>query len=198
MAEQTHNFDATQPPGKFHPATVKLDEPDLEQLVIENYRRLAARTSKLKFEVDPVAKHVAHSPLTPVSTFIVLPHIYAHGMPHWLIEIHFDEQQLRPIGIEVADHIVLGVTRYGNKKPDLDLSAYGASNSSVSRRHALLLPSYNTLSLVDLGSTNGTWVDGVRIDPRTPVPLKASTIVCLGALTFLIRVISTPSDLGFK
>lgn len=41
---------------------------------------------------------------------------------------------------------------------------------SVSRQHAKLIVSVRTASIEDLGSKNGTWVAGERIDRPTPVP----------------------------
>ncbi|MCZ6677911.1 MAG: FHA domain-containing protein [Candidatus Poribacteria bacterium] len=48
-------------------------------------------------------------------------------------------------------------------------------NAAVSRRHALLTLDGDSVSIADLGSSNGTYVDGVRITEATPLHL-ASTI----------------------
>jgi len=54
----------------------------------------------------------------------------------------------------------------------------------VSRHHARLDFSGSTATLIDLGSTNGTWVQGHLIPPRTPVPLNLGTPFQLSEFRF--------------
>ncbi len=51
-------------------------------------------------------------------------------------------------------------------------------DDSVSRRHAALRRRDGTWMLVELGSTNGTWVNGRRVTARTPV--RRGDVVHLG------------------
>ena len=51
-------------------------------------------------------------------------------------------------------------------------------DDSVSRRHAALRRRDGIWMLVDLGSTNGTWVNGRRVGARTPV--RRGDVVQLG------------------
>jgi pSer/pThr/pTyr-binding forkhead associated (FHA) protein len=59
---------------------------------------------------------------------------------------------------------------------DLDLSAYDKNTPSlISRHHALLQWVSGQLEVIDLGSRNGTFVDGERLQsstPNTPSPPK--------------------------
>ncbi|MBI5929110.1 MAG: FHA domain-containing protein [Chloroflexi bacterium] len=50
--------------------------------------------------------------------------------------------------------------------PDIDLSSYNAVEEGVSRAHATMQYNDNTLTLVDLGSVNGTYLNGQRLIPR--------------------------------
>jgi pSer/pThr/pTyr-binding forkhead associated (FHA) protein len=53
--------------------------------------------------------------------------------------------------------------------PEVDLSAVEpAGQKVVSRRHAILRVEAGRVTLVDLGSTNGTTVDGQRLPPNVP------------------------------
>jgi len=53
-------------------------------------------------------------------------------------------------------------------------------DDSVSSRHALLDIGGSTLSLTDLGSTNGTFVNGTRLAPNAATPLQVGDKVKLG------------------
>jgi pSer/pThr/pTyr-binding forkhead associated (FHA) protein len=54
--------------------------------------------------------------------------------------------------------------------------------SSVSRQHARLDKSGDDVRLTDLGSTNGTFVNGARISAETP--LRVGDTVQFGAVSF--------------
>lgn len=57
----------------------------------------------------------------------------------------------------------------------------------VSSRHAQIAGTKDGFLLTDLYSTNGTLVDGVRIAPGTPVPLRNGHIVTLGRTLLVFR-----------
>ena len=61
------------------------------------------------------------------------------------------------------------------------------SHPTVSRRHASLAVSDEGVMLTDLGSSNGTRVDGARIDARTPV--SSGSAICIGSVDARIEVV---------
>lgn len=65
----------------------------------------------------------------------------------------------------------------------LDLSLAG--ESTVSRRHAEIVRSGGALSVRDLGSTNGTFVNGIRIEAETPLTLGDT--VQFGSVRFRVE-----------
>ncbi|HFC08822.1 MAG TPA: FHA domain-containing protein [Chloroflexi bacterium] len=78
--------------------------------------------------------------------------------------------------------------------PDVDLTAYNAYEQGVSRLHAALrVDAHGRLTITDMGSSNGTRVNGIKILPNTPHPLQHGDIVALGKLVFqvLIQPVST-------
>ncbi len=75
----------------------------------------------------------------------------------------------------------------GGTMPEVDLTSYAAYRLGVSRRHALLRQSDHHLQLVDLGSSNGTTVNGVRLVPHQPRTLRDGDEVMLGKMS--LRVI---------
>ena len=71
--------------------------------------------------------------------------------------------------------------------PDIDLYPYAGYLLGVSRRHARIYQQDNRLMIEDLGSSNGTFINGERIAPNNPVPLYDGVEVSLGKLHFTVR-----------
>lgn len=55
---------------------------------------------------------------------------------------------------------------------DIDLNLYGAFERGVSRVHAALYRTEDTLSIMDLNSRNGTFLNGQRLGARVPYVLR--------------------------
>ncbi|MCX6079743.1 MAG: FHA domain-containing protein [Chloroflexi bacterium] len=71
-------------------------------------------------------------------------------------------------------------------EPDVDLTPYKAFDNGVSRLHAVIRRSANNVALVDLGSSNGTYINGLRIPPNLEHPLRHGDIIALGKLKIQI------------
>lgn len=76
--------------------------------------------------------------------------------------------------------------RIGRESPSPEslikaINAHGYDN--ISRSHAELLPDSiaGGASVIDLGSSNGTFVDGVRIPPNKPTIIKSGAVVRFAA-----------------
>jgi hypothetical protein len=66
--------------------------------------------------------------------------------------------------------------------PDLDLSPYQAYASGVSRLHAVVKRDLQRVVLMDLGSANGTYINGKRLTANVEQALNHGDIVALGKL----------------
>lgn len=66
--------------------------------------------------------------------------------------------------------------------PDVDLSPYQAYASGVSRLHAVIKREAGRILLMDLGSSNGTYVNGKRLNPNAEHRLNNGDVVALGKL----------------
>lgn len=66
--------------------------------------------------------------------------------------------------------------------PDVDLTTYAGYRMGVSRRHAVIRLNNKRLEVYDLGSSNGTSVNGVRLAPHQPYPLRDGDEVALGKM----------------
>lgn len=75
--------------------------------------------------------------------------------------------------------------------PDIDLTPYQAYASGVSRLHAVLKREGERVFIMDLGSSNGTYVNGKRITPNVTQPINHSDIISLGKLRIQI-LLKTP------
>ena len=103
-------------------------------------------------------------------------------LPDGRLLLHLTEQSVG---------LVLGRSELGGDfTPDLDLAPFDAQNSGVSRRHAALVQYNERLHLLDLESANGTFVNGRRVPPNTPMRLKDNDVVRLGSLTLLINLVT--------
>lgn len=60
------------------------------------------------------------------------------------------------------------------------------SDAGVSSHHATLQVAQNRLQVCDLNSTNGTFVNGVKIAPQTPQPLQIGDRVRFGSLEITV------------
>ncbi len=71
--------------------------------------------------------------------------------------------------------------------PDVDLSAYAGYRLGVSRKHAIIRLKEEQLELYDLGSSNGTSVNGERLTAHQPHVLRDGDEVVLGKM--IVRVL---------
>jgi len=67
-------------------------------------------------------------------------------------------------------------------KPDIDLAPYNAIEKGVSRQHAAIERNEDTLMLMDIGSSNGTYLNGQRLPTNQPRILRDGDEVRLGKL----------------
>jgi pSer/pThr/pTyr-binding forkhead associated (FHA) protein len=67
-------------------------------------------------------------------------------------------------------------------QPDVDLEPYQGSQAGVSRQHSRLLRQGDGWFVEDLGSTNGTFVNGVKVAPRQMMIVKNGDIIRCGLM----------------
>lgn len=71
-------------------------------------------------------------------------------------------------------------------KPDVDLADHDALTLGVSRFHAKLNRTGTNVSITDLNSTNGTWVNGQRLRSGQPLYLHDADEIFFGHLKLTI------------
>jgi serine/threonine protein kinase len=85
--------------------------------------------------------------------------------------------------IPTGDQAELTVGRaHKNNIPDINLSPHGGARAGVSRRHSRLLREDNNWFVEDLGSTNGTFVNGHRISAHQKAAIKQGDVLRFGQI----------------
>ena len=98
-----------------------------------------------------------------------------------------DNGQILPLS--TRDEYTLGRVSEGQPvMPDVDLTPYNAYANGVSRLHALIRRDGKRVILMDLGSANGSYVNGKRLTPNMERLLSHGDVVMLGKLKFQVLI----------
>jgi pSer/pThr/pTyr-binding forkhead associated (FHA) protein len=92
--------------------------------------------------------------------------------------------------LEGRTEYVLGREGHEQVKPDLNLNDYGGRDKGVSRLHAALRRDRGQVFLVDLGSTNGTRLNGQPVPAHQPAPVASGDEIRLGKLLMRINFVA--------
>jgi hypothetical protein len=94
--------------------------------------------------------------------------------------------------LEVEKEYSLGRATAGQPiVPDIDLTPYNAYETGVSRLHASLNIANRPITVQDLGSVNGTRVNGKKLAPHSSTSLSNGDILALGKLKIQILIKTT-------
>lgn len=72
--------------------------------------------------------------------------------------------------------------------PEVDLSDDSEVALGVSRRHARILKQGGMVVVEDMGSINGTFINGKRLDPYLPETLNDGDVLQLGKLKIEVKI----------
>lgn len=89
-----------------------------------------------------------------------------------------------PIIIQNIDkYVILGrPVSPADNVSTVDLTRHGAPQLGVSRQHVKITPAYNGYSIQDLGSTNGTWLNEIRLTPHSLYILRNGDQLRMGQM----------------
>lgn len=91
------------------------------------------------------------------------------------------------VRLEQRDELTFGRADPATKsEPSVDLTPFGALDNGVSRNHAAIRRVDNSLMLVDLGSVNGTFINGQQIPPNQPHVVRNGDEIQFGKLAATI------------
>jgi hypothetical protein len=142
-----------------------------------------------------------HLPTTSASIYRKIPSSLATvqlptNVPRWRIEFNGLSPGVEPLGFDVLGDSLIGRGRVGVQAADIDLDLYGGLERGVSRRHALLRPSANSLYLMDLGSTNGTSCNNQRLAAGVTLALNTGDTITFGRLSMTIKIVDRPAPVN--
>ncbi|MCC7446389.1 MAG: GAF domain-containing protein [Anaerolineae bacterium] len=123
-----------------------------------------------------------------------VPHanVDPHTHPVWRIHLEPTFSSNIRVGLDINGEVTLG---RGEEAPGLIslMSNDEAEQLGVSRRHAMLRPTDSQLYLLDLGSTNGTRLNGNSIGVNMPYSLANGDVIALGRLEMSVKIVKRPS-----
>jgi hypothetical protein len=96
------------------------------------------------------------------------------------------EGAVSPAYIDSRREFVIGRKAETNSDVSLDLSALGGYHLGLSRRHAVIRQTDHGYEVLDLGSVNGTWLNGERLIPQKAYPLTSGSHLRLGRMRLVV------------
>lgn len=127
--------------------------------------------------------------LVPIGTKQITgePSAAAWGEVAPYIEIFLRVEGMLPgIGTRITDELTVGRWDGKSERPGIDLSPYGAYEAGVSRVHAVLIRDGQTLTIRDMGSSNGTWLNGNWLAAQKSYALADGAQLIFGKLRTLL------------
>jgi hypothetical protein len=96
---------------------------------------------------------------------------------------------LLPIALQLQTRNVMGRRDPDRvRQPDIDLTGHGALEMGISGLHAAIQHTADGVQLVDVGSTNGTYLNGRRLVPNQTYILRDGDEIRFSRLTAHIRI----------
>jgi FHA domain len=94
--------------------------------------------------------------------------------------------------IPVATIVIIGRKNLdsADKLPDIDLSPFDALKCGISRQHLRLTRTRDMVLMADLGSLNGTYLNGSRLAPHQERVLRNGDEMLIGRLNEVVRFAS--------
>lgn len=123
----------------------------------------------ITIKIDGITKRLATNPLFP---------------PQMPITLYLVDESIA-LTVELTDQIYIGRHDFDSQsgeKLSIDLMDYGGRERGVSRRHAMFCRVSNRPAVVDLNSTNGTYLNAVRLTPGVPAFLQDKDEICFAKM----------------
>jgi len=102
----------------------------------------------------------------------------------------------QPIEIRTEDEFIIGrqTTEPSESISILDLTDMDGFSFGMSRRHAKIRRTQTGYEVIDLSSTNGTWMNDKRLIPNKFYPLESGSMLRLGRIRLFLFYLSESED----
>jgi len=112
----------------------------------------------------------------------------------WVIELRITGTA-QVLQVQVEEQMTIGRSdKHQTNRPDVDLSDYNAHYLGVSRHHAVLTARNSRVTIRDLGSSNGTYLNGGRLEPNKDYRMRHGDFLTLGKLEMQVSFVVMPSS----
>jgi len=101
---------------------------------------------------------------------------------HSVLIVFVDNPNALHFELPINVGLILGRRSEKGDPPDIDLAPYGGFPAGVSRHHVRFVRDPEGLYIEDLGSTNGTFVNGQRVDPNERIFLTSGQALRIAQL----------------
>jgi hypothetical protein len=110
---------------------------------------------------------------------------FPKDLDNWASLHLLDSGQILPLG-DRTEFTLGRVSEAQPIMPDIDLTPYQAYANGVSRLHAVLKREGKRVFVMDLGSSNGTYLNGKRLMPNVDQTINHGDMLALGKLKIQI------------
>jgi hypothetical protein len=110
---------------------------------------------------------------------------FPKDLDNWASLHLLDSGQILPLG-DRTEFTLGRVSEAQPIMPDIDLTPYQAYANGVSRLHAVLKREGKRVFVMDLGSSNGTYLNGIRLTPNVDQTINHGDMLALGKLKIQI------------
>lgn len=112
--------------------------------------------------------------------------------PCWRVRFDLAFDPAMRVGLDINGEVILGRGQDGIDFVGL-FDPQEAELLGISRRHALIRPTESKLYVVDLESTNGTYLNGRSIGVNMPYSLSDGDRLMLGRLEVIVNILERPA-----
>jgi FHA domain len=147
------------------------------------------QTNKISFSEDLARDYSPFlKPLSPVKTDPPFPETKESIAKHTRVQVIVSQSSKAMPLADKHEYTFGRVSGTQPVLPDIDLTAENAYILGVSRLHATIRLSEDYVTITDLGSANGTWINGKVIRPHVPHMISDEDIIHLGKLQLQVRI----------
>ena len=161
---------------------VQASQEDQAGTILQESSHAASLRSRLRKMIPP--------PQGDTNRVRIVPKV--PNPPPWRLIMQLGTTEQTTMGVDVRQALVIGRNDPDSEipPPGIDLTPYLGLEHGISRQHAVLIPTPEALYLADMGSTNGTWINGNYLEPGQRYPLAAGDYLELGLLEFQVRSVT--------